>query len=119
MKARGGIWRGRHPMVANILAAAIAVLLVGIWVPGMLRDDLPVPIAVRYGNGRLYHFHGTAAWLLFAGFFLLAASIMIAIVRRLKAKPGGKTDQRLAIIIGLAGAFTISTMTILKLLGLV
>jgi hypothetical protein len=65
MKTRGG-WRSRNPTLANALAAAIAVLLVGVWVPGVLRDDVVVP--VRYGSGHHYHFHGTAAWLLFAGF---------------------------------------------------
>ena len=119
MKARGGIWRSRHPALANIAAAFIAVLMVGIWVPGLLHDDLAVPIAVRFANGRYYHFHGAAAWLLFAGFVLVAASIALAVVRRVKTEPGRKTDQRVAIVIALAGAFAITTVTLLKFIDVI
>jgi hypothetical protein len=116
MKTRGG-WRSRNPTLANVLAAAVAVMLVGIWVPGVLRDDVAVP--VRHGGGRQYHFHGVAAWLLFAGFVCLGASVLLAISRRRKAQPGEKTDQRVAGIIGIAGAFIILAMMVLKWMGLV
>ena len=116
MKTRGG-WRSRNPTLANVLAAATGILLVGIWVPGVLRDDLAVP--VRYGHGRYYHFHGAAAWLLFAGFVCLGANILLAISRRRKNRPGEKTDQRVAGALAAIGAFTILAMMILKWVGVV
>jgi hypothetical protein len=117
VRTRGGNWRSRNPALANALAAAIAVLLVGVWVPGMLRDDLVVPTWA--GTRHPYHFHGSAAWLLFAGFVCLAASVVVVIWRRLNAKPGGKTDQRVAQIMAMAGAFVILAMMVLKSMGLV
>lgn len=34
-----GSWRSRHPMLANVLAMAIAAWLVGFGAYGVLRDD--------------------------------------------------------------------------------
>ena len=118
MKTRGG-WLSRNPTLAKALAAATALLLVGVWVPGLLRDDLIVP--ARYSGGRYYHFHGVAAWLLFAGFVCVGASVLLAIARRRRTGPGGKTDQRVAVVMGLslAGAFIILAMMVLKFMGVV
>jgi hypothetical protein len=116
MRTRGN-WRSRNPTLANVLAAAIAACPVGFGAYGVLRDDLVVPPS-RYGHsaatGHYYHFHGAAAWLVFAGLVCLGSSIVLAISRRPKAKPSGKTDQRVALIMSMAGISIILTMMILK-----
>jgi hypothetical protein len=110
-------WRSRNPTLSNVLGAAIAVLLVGVWVPGMLRDDMVVPTWA--GTKHPYHFHGATAWLMFAGFVCLGASVVVVISRRLKAEPDEKTDRRLAQSMAIAGAFIILAMILLKSMGLV
>jgi hypothetical protein len=113
MKTRGS-WRSRNPTLAIVLAAAIAAFLVGFGAYGVLRDDLAVPASTRYGLTRHdYHFHGETAWLMFAGFACLGASIVLVIARR------GRTDRRVPLIIGIAGAAIILTMMILKWVDLV
>ena len=113
MKTRGS-WRSRHPMLANVLALAVAAWMVGFSAYGVLRDDLSIPI--RYGDGRDYHFHGAAAWLLFAGFVCVGASILVAVLLRRKAATAGQSD-RAALILALADAFIILAMMFLKLFG--
>ena len=110
MKTRGG-WLSRNPTLAKALAAATALLLVGIWVPGLLSDDLTVPY--RYGRGRYFHFHGLAAWLLFAGFVCVGVSVLLAISWR------RRTGRRLAVVTSLAAALMIVTMMVLKMTGLI
>ena len=77
--------------------------LVGFGAYGVLRDDLVVPASTRSGQfigpRHYYHFHGAAAWLMFAGFACLAASIVVVIARRLKAELGRKPDRRVALIL--------------------
>jgi hypothetical protein len=116
MKTRGA-WRSRNPRLANVLGVAIAALLVGFPAYGVLRDDFAVPVG--YGNGGYYHFHGVAAWLMFAGFACLGASILVVFARRLKGEPDGKIGLGVAEILGIAGAFIILGMMVLKTVGLV
>jgi len=120
MKARGGIWRARHPWLANVLAGATAACLVGFGVYGVVRDDLPVPSSLRYGNPhRYFHLHGAAAWLMAAGLVCSGVSMAIVVWRRLTAKPGAKIDQRAAIIIAMAGFVIIMGMMVLTSFGVV
>ncbi|GEP61816.1 hypothetical protein RSO01_89820 [Reyranella soli] len=110
-----GNWRSRNPMLANALATVIAAWLVGFGAYGVLRDDLAVPASRRYGGAKhYYHFHGVAAWLIFAGFACLGASIILVVYRRLKATPSGMADPRVALVVGTAGALIILTMLITK-----
>ena len=115
MKTRGG-WLSRNPTLAKALAVTTAVVLVGVWVPGLLRDDLTVPF--RHSGGRYYHFHGIAAWLLFAGFVCVGASVLLAIARRRRTGLGNKTKCP-AVVTSLTGAFMIVTMMVLKMTGFV
>jgi len=108
-----GSWRSRNPMLANILATVIAAGLIGFGAYGVVRDDLPV--SIRFGGAKHhYHYHGAAAWLMFAGFACLGASIILVVYRRLKAKPSGMADPRVALVVGTAGALIILTMLITK-----
>jgi hypothetical protein len=116
MRTRGS-WRSRNPRLANVLAVAIAVVLVGWPAYGVLRDDFAVPVG--HGNGPYYHFHGAAAWLMFAGFACLGASILVGVSLRLKANPDGKTGRHVAEIMGIVGAFVTLAMMVLKSMGLV
>jgi uncharacterized membrane protein len=100
-----------------VLAVAIAALLVGWPAYGALHDDFAVPVG--YLDGRDFHFHGAAAWLMFAGFACQAASILVVVWLRLKANPGGKTGQNVAVILASVGAFIILAMLFLKMMGLV
>src|SRR5262249_24362139 len=115
MKTCGG-WLSRNPTLAKALAVTTAVVLVGVWVPGLLRDDLAVPL--WRSGGRYYHFHGVAAWLLFVGFVCVGASVLFAIARRRRTGPGNKTEL-LAVVTSLTGALMIVTMMVLKMTGLV
>jgi hypothetical protein len=96
------------------LAAAIAAFLIGFGAYGVLSDDFEVPAWGGHGPPvgirHYYHFHGAAAWLMSAGFVCLGASVVVVISRRLKAKPGEKTDQRVAKIMARAGGFIILAM---------
>jgi hypothetical protein len=88
MKTRGG-WRSRNPM-ANALAAAIAVLLVAVWVPRGGATTWWSPSRLRL-LGIIIIF---MAWRrgCFSRFVCLGARVVIAIARRLKAESGEKTD---------------------------
>jgi hypothetical protein len=116
MKTRGA-WRSRHPALANVVAVAIAALLVGFPAYGVWRDDFAVPVG--QGDGRYYHFHGAEAWLMFAGFACVGASILIVVARRLNGEPDGKTGIGVAEILALAGVFVILGMMMMKTIGIV
>jgi hypothetical protein len=115
MKTRG-TWRSRHPALANVVALAIAALLVGFPAYGVWRDDFAVP--VRYGPG-YDHFHGTSAWVMLTGFACVAASILIVVARRLTGEPDGTTGIGVAEILALAGVFVILGMLMMKTIGIV
>jgi hypothetical protein len=114
-----GNWRSRHPMCANALAVGIAAWLIGFGAYGVLRDDLAVSVSARYGDSDYYHFHGAAAWLMAGGFVCLGVGVVVVIARRLRSEPGGKTYRGVPVVMGIAGAFIIMTMMLLKSMGLV
>lgn len=80
-----------------MLAVAIAALLVGWPAYGVLHDDFAVPVGRL--DGRDFHFHGAALWLMFAGFACQAASIPVTVA--------------------MVGAFIIMAMVVLKMMSLV
>ncbi|MFD2055841.1 hypothetical protein ACFSQT_23085 [Mesorhizobium calcicola] len=102
MKLVGGSHRGIAGGLASVWCAA---------------RRLAVPVG--YLDGRDFHFHGAAAWLMVAGFACQAASILVVVSLRLKANPGGKTGQNVAVIVAMVGAFIILAMLFLKMMGLV
>ena len=116
MKTRDA-WRSRHPALANLAAVAIAALLVGFPAYGVWRDDFAIPVG--QGDGRYYHFHGTSAWVILAGFACVAASILIVVARRLNGQPDGKTGFGVAEILALAGVFVTLGMLLMKTIGIV
>jgi hypothetical protein len=116
MKTQGS-WRSRNPTLANVLAVAIAAALVAWPAYGVLYDDFSIPAG--HLDGRDYHFHGAAAWLMFVGFACQAAAILIVVSLRLvAANPGGKAGQNVAVILASIGAFIILAMLFLKMTSL-
>ena len=106
-------WRSRNLLLANILATVIAAVLIGFGAYGIVRDDLPV--SIRFGGAKHhYHYQGVAAWLMFAGFACLGASILLEVYRSSKAKPSGMADPRVALVVGTTGSLIILTMLITK-----
>jgi hypothetical protein len=110
-------WRSRNPVLANVLAVAIAAILVGWPAYGVLRDDFVIPVS-RHGNGSYQHFHGSATWLMLAGFACVSASILIEVLLRLKAKTNSDTLQKVTPILAMLGTFVILAMLLLKTFGL-
>jgi hypothetical protein len=100
-----------------LAAVAIAAVLLGWPAYGVLHDDFTVPVG--YLDGRDFHFHGGAAWLMFAGFACQAASILIVVSLRLKGGPGEKSGENVTVIVATVGAFIILGMPFLKMMGLV